>query len=132
MAPGRHSRKGCRSDDRPLGPIPPGQPAGADPPQAGQLAGLVGELRLEILVLLPERLVLLCWGNIRFVKPVGDDCQSASAIPAGVVVIAGGLCLRCIRHSMRRHGYSVINVPRDLSRHPIPFAYSSFGFGRIL
>jgi len=117
VTPGRHSRKGCRSDDRPLGPLPP---------------GLVGELRLEILVLLPERLALFCWGSIRFVTLTGDACQSASAIPVGVVVIAGSLCLRCSRDSIRRHGYSGINVPRDLSRNPLPFAYSNFGFRRVL
>ena len=38
-----------------------------------------------------------CWDNISVLTPAGDACQSASAIPAGGMVIEGGLRLRCNR-----------------------------------
>ena len=46
----------------------------------------------------------------------GVAAQSASEIPAGGALIAGGLYLRCNRESGRRQGFSRIEVRHELSR----------------
>jgi hypothetical protein len=53
---------------------------------------------------------------MRALTAAGVASQSASEIPAGGVVITGGLCLRCNRDSSRRQGFSRAEVRGELSR----------------
>jgi hypothetical protein len=52
---------------------------------------------------------------MKSLTPAGHDCQSASEIPDGGVVIAGNLWLRCNRDSSRRQGFSRGDVRYELS-----------------